>query len=173
MELFEAINNRRSVRAFKSDPVPEEALNRILNAAVRAPSAGNRQSREFIVVNDGVVKRYLGDAALGQRFIEEAPVTIVVCANESRSAGIYGERGKKLYCLLDAAAAVQNMLLAAHALGLGACWVGAFNDEMVAKILNLPLGIRPVAIIPLGYPGQTNQAPPKPNLKDFIHLNRY
>lgn len=173
MDLFEAIKGRRSVRSYKSDRVPDEVLNRVLEAARWAPSAGNRQPWEFIVVRDPTVKRYLRDSALGQSFIEEAPVVVVVCANELRSAGIYGDRGRRLYCLLDAAAAVQNMLLAAHALGLGTCWVGAFEDEMVVKVLNLPFGVRPVAIVPLGYPDEAPQPPPRMNLNDLIHLNLY
>lgn len=173
MDLFEAIKNRRSIRVYKSDPIPDEVLNKILDAARWAPSAGNRQPWEFIVVNDRVVKRYLSDAALEQIFIEDAPTTIVVCANEARSAGIYGDRGRRFYCLLDAAAAVQNMLLAAHAFGLGACWVGAFDDEAVINILSLPSGVRPVAIVPLGYPDEVPRLPPRIRLNDLIHLNRY
>jgi nitroreductase len=173
MNLFEAIKNRRSIRAFKSDPVPEVTLNKILDAARWAPSAGNRQPWELIIVTDPIVKRYLRDAALGQSFIEESPLTIVVCANEARSAGIYGNRGRRFYCLLDVAAAVQNILLAAYALGLGTCWVGSFDDKTVINALNLPLGVRPIAIIPIGYPEETPQPPPRIRLGDLIHLNRY
>lgn len=173
MELFEAIKNRRSVRAYKHDPIPEETLNKILDAARFAPSAGNRQSWEFIVIRDPVIKRYLRNAALGQAMIEEAPVTIVVCANEARSASIYGDRGRKFYCLLDAAAAIQNMLLAAYALGLGTCWIGAFEDEIIVNILNLPKGVRPIAIVPIGYSNDTPHPPTRIALKDFIHSNRY
>ena len=173
MDVFEAIINRRSVRAFKQDPIPEELLNKVLEAARWAPSAGNLQARDYIIVRDPEIKRKLCEAALSQRFIEEAPLDLVVCANEERSAWKYGARGKELYCLLDAAAAVQNLLLAVHALGLGACWIGAFHDEAVSKTLNLPRGIRPMAIIPMGYPDQTPRAPPRMSLKDVVHLNRY
>jgi len=172
MDVFEAIKGRRSIRSYRSDLVPDDVLCRVLDAARWAPSAGNCQSWEFIVVSDREVKRRLRDAALGERFIEEAPVVVVVCANESRSARVYGDRGRRFYCLLDAAAAVQNMLLAAHALDLGTCWVGAFEDEMVSKILNLPSGVRPVAIVPLGYPDETPQPPRRIKLNDLVHLNR-
>ena len=171
--MFEAIKDRRSVRAFKSKPISEEFLDRILEAAQWAPSAGNCQARDFIIVSDLEIKRRLCDAALGQSFIEEAPIDIVVCANEERSSRRYGDRGRELYCLLDAASAVQNILLAVHALGLGACWVGAFHDDMVAKILNLPHWLRPVAIIPIGYPAEKPWTPPRMGLKAFVHLNRY
>ncbi|MFH0896951.1 MAG: nitroreductase family protein [Candidatus Bathyarchaeota archaeon] len=172
MDVFETIRGRRSIRSYKSDPVPQEVLNRVLDAARWAPSAGNRQSWEFIIVSDPPIKRYLRDAALGQSFIEEAPIVVVVCANELRSARLYGNRGRIFYCLLDGGAAAQNMLLAAYALGLGACWIGAFDDEMVVKILNLPFGIRPVAIIPLGYPYEVPKPPPRMELNELVHLNR-
>lgn len=173
MDVFEAIINRRSIRAFKSDPVPEESLDKILEAARWTPSAGNCQARDFVIVRDSEVKRELCEAALGQSFIEEAPIDIVVCANEERSARRYGDRGRELYCLLDAASAVQNVLLAVHALGLGACWIGAFHDGMVAQVLSLPKGVRPVAIIPIGYPAETPWTTPRMSLKDLVHINRY
>jgi len=173
MDLFEAIRNRRSVRAFKPDPVSDELLTKILDAARWAPSAGNCQPSDFIIVKDPEVKRELCVAALYQEFIEEAPVNLVVCANEERSAGTYGNRGRKMYCLLDAAAAIQNLLLAVHALGLGACWVSAFRNEEVTKVLNLPERVRPIAIIPVGYPAEkplpTNRIP----LEELVHRERY
>jgi len=173
MDLFEAIRNRRSVRAFKPDPVSEELLNKILEAAQWAPSAGNCQARDFIIVKDPEMKKELCAAALHQYFIEEAPVNIVVCANEERSARRYENRGRRLYCLLDAAAAVQNMLLAVHALGLGACWIGAFQDEEVAEALNLPEWLRPVAIIPVGYPAEKPWSTSRIPLEALIHKEQY
>jgi len=173
MDLFEAIRNRRSVRAFKPEPVSDELLNKILEAARWAPSAGNCQPSDFIIVKDPEVKKDLCVAALYQDFIEEAPVNIVVCANEERSAGTYGNRGRRLYCLLDAAAATQNLLLAVHALGLGACWIGAFRDEEVAKALNLPEWVRPIAIIPIGYPAEEPSPTTRIPLKNLVHRERY
>ncbi len=173
MDVFEAIRERRSIRAFSPDPVPDELLEKILEAAKWAPSAGNCQARDFIVVRDSGVKRGLCRAALGQSFIEEAPVDIVVCANEDRSAGRYGSRGRRLYCLLDAAAAVQNLLLAVHALGLGACWIGAYHDESVSKVLQLPKSWKPVAIIPLGYPAEKPWPSSRIPLEALVHRDRY
>ena len=167
LDVFEAIKDRRSVRAFKSKPISRNIINRILEAAQWAPSAGNCQARDFIIVDDVEIKRRLCDAALGQSFIEKAPIDIVVCANEERSSRRYGTRGRELYCILDAASAVQNILLAVHALGLGACWVGAFNDIAVAKVLNLSHWLKPVAIIPIGYP---NEKPRKPSRMAFKTL---
>ena len=173
MDVFEAIVSRRSIRAFKLDNIPEKILNKILEAAWWAPSAGNLQAREFILVTDPELKRKLCNAALGQSFIEEAPIDIVVCANERRSAQRYGQRGKELYCIQDATASVQNILLAAHALGLGTCWVGAFSEENVSETLNLPNGVKPIAIIPLGYPAEHPSVTPRMRLKDLVHKNRY
>lgn len=173
MDLFDVIRDRRSIRSFKSDPVSEAFLRKILEAARWAPSAGNCQARDFILVKDPKIKEALCQAALGQCFIKEAPVDIVVCANEERSAARYGSRGRKLYCILDAAAAAQNILLAVHALGLGACWVGAYNDEAVTQILNLPEGIKPVAIIPIGYPAEKPWHPKRIELETITHKERY
>jgi len=173
MDLFDAIKNRRSIREFKSDPVPETLLKEILEAAQWAPSAGNCHARDFIVVKNPEVKRRLCEAALKQSFIEEAPVDIVVCANEERSAAVYGGRGRNLYCILDAAAAVQNMLLAAHALGLGACWVGAYSDEEVARTLHLPEWVRPIAIIPIGYPDEKPEPPERIEAHAITYRERY
>ncbi|RLG44282.1 MAG: nitroreductase family protein [Thermoproteota archaeon] len=155
MDVMEAIFGRRSVRRFKTDPIPEEDLRKILEAAIRAPSAGNRQPWEFVVVRDPNRKQEIARAALGQWFIAEAPVVIVVCANEERSASRYGDRGRKLYCIQDTAAATQNMLLAAYSMGYGTCWVGAFDEGSVASIINAPRGVRPVAIIPIGIPAES------------------
>ena len=173
MDVFKAIAGRRSVRTFKSDSISEELLEKILEAARWAPSAGNLQARDFILVKDAEVKKQLREAALDQEFIEEAPVDVIVCANEERSAQRYGERGRSLYCLQDATAAVQNILLMVHNLGLGACWVGAFNERLASQILNLPREIRPVAIIPIGYPAEKPLATSRMSLNDLVHINRY
>lgn len=171
--MFEAIRKRRSIRAFEPKPVPEKFVEDILEAACWAPSAGNRQARDFIVVKDKEAKRRLSQAALDQEFIEEAPLDIVVCANGDRSAARYGERGRQLYSILDAAAAVQNLLLAVHALGLGACWVGAFRDDWVSEILNLPPWLRPIAIISLGYPAEKPTPTPRLPLEHLVHNERF
>ncbi len=157
MDVLEAIKGRRSVRAFKNQDVSQELVEKLVDAARWAPSAGNIQPWEFIIVRRPEIKRGLAEAALHQTFVEEAPVVIVVCADESRSSKGYGVRGKTLYCIQDTAAAVQNINLAAYSLGLGTCWVGAFREEEARKILKVPRGIRPVAIIPVGYPAE---APP-------------
>lgn len=156
MEVFEAINARTSVRKFKPDPVPKENVEKLLKAALRAPTAGNIQPWFFYVVTNSELKNALAGAALGQKFVASAPVVIVTCAEPEASAKTYGDRGRNLYCLQDTAAAVENMMLAAVSLGLGTCWVGAFNEGKVAELLDLPAGRRPVALVPVGYPETIN-----------------
>jgi nitroreductase len=168
LDVFEAIRLRRSVRAFTEEKVPDEDLRRLLDAARMAPSAGNIQPWGFVVVRTLQVKRRLAEAALNQHFIEEAPVVIVACADRERSKQGYGSRGEHLYCIQDTAAAVQNILLAAVALGLGACWVGAFNENGIRDALNIPTGLRPVAIIPVGWPAEQPQPRYKRSLEDIV-----
>jgi len=169
VDVFEAIKSRRSVRAFTNQPVSDEEVTKLIDAARWAPSAGNIQPWEFIVVRDPKIKRGLSAAALDQTFIEEAPVVIVACANQLRSGRGYGGRGVNLYCLQDTAAATQNMLLAAHALGLATCWIGAFHEKEARKVLNIPNGVRPVAIIPVGHPAEKPEAPERRPLSGIVH----
>jgi len=169
VDVFEAIKNRRSVRAFTNQPVSDEEVMKLIDAARLAPSAGNIQPWEFVVVRDPKIKRGLSMAALNQTFIEEAPVVVVVCANQLRSGRGYGSRGVTLYCLQDTAAATQNMLLAAYALGLATCWVGAFQEEEARRVLHIPNGVRPVAIIPVGHPAEKPEAPDRRSLSEIVH----
>jgi nitroreductase len=172
MDVVDAIKNRRSVRSFKPDKIPKAEILALLELANRAPSAGNLQARDFVVVTSNDLKNKLASAALGQYFIAEAPVAIVVCANMERISP-YGTRGKTLYCIQDASAAVQNILLAAYAKGFATCWVGAFNEREVSKLLNLPEYIRPVAIIPVGYAAEKPVPPPYINIKDLVHYEKW
>ncbi|MFH1830268.1 MAG: nitroreductase family protein [Pseudomonadota bacterium] len=170
MELFDAIEHRRSVRQFENKKAIDDAvLQKILHAAMMAPSSGNTQCWRFIVVRDPNIKKRLALEAGHQGFIDQAPVAIVVCADLERAASTYGERGFGTYSLQDAAAATENMLLAAHALGLGACWVGAFDEKMASNILELPKGLRPLAIIPIGFSAEpTKRVPPRRKLDEVV-----
>ena len=155
MDFWQALETRRSVRAFDRErDVPPETVTRLLEAAIRAPSAGNMQPWHFYVVRNEETKKALAQAALQQWFISDAPVVVVVCADPERSASRYGNRGRHLYYLQDTAAATQNLLLTVVASGLGACWVGAFDEEAAARALNLDPRLRPVAIVPIGYPAE-------------------
>ncbi|MEM2321100.1 MAG: nitroreductase family protein [Candidatus Bathyarchaeia archaeon] len=173
MDLFETIKLRRSIRAFTKEDVSDEQIEKTLEAARWAPSAGNLQPWEFIVIRKPEVKREIARAALNQTFIEEAPVVIVVCANEARSGSVYGSRGVNLFCIQDTAAAIENMLLAACALGLGACWVGAFHEEEVRRILKVPRNVRPIAIIPIGKPAEKPSPPRRRPLREIVHYETF
>jgi nitroreductase len=153
MDLWTAMNNRHSVRRFAPGEVDASSVKKLLEAAVRAPTAGNMQPWHFVVVRSPEVKQALASAANGQAFVAQAPVMIVVCADPERSAARFGSRGSELYCLQDTAAATEHILLAATALGLGACWVGAFDEAAAARTLQLPAQWRPVAMVPVGQPG--------------------
>ncbi|KXA91622.1 hypothetical protein AKJ57_00620 [candidate division MSBL1 archaeon SCGC-AAA259A05] len=171
MEVSTAIRNRRSVRNFKSDSVRKEDLRKILNAGRWAPSSGNTQPLELVVVKDPKVKKRLASAALGQSFVAEAPISIVVCANVPRTKRRYGERGSQLYVIQDTAAAAQNIHLMAYALGYATCWVGAFDEEKVADVIEAPEEVRPLVIIPMGKPAKIPREPPRRDLEDIVHEN--
>ncbi len=169
MDVFESIVTRRSVRSYEKKDVPNELIGQMLEAGVRAPSAGNVQPWEFIVVKDIEIKKQLALAALKQRHVEEAPVVIVVCVDPEKTADKFGERGKSLYCIQDTAAAIENMLLTAHSLGLGTCWIGSFEDDEVKKILSIPQKLKPVALISVGFPREYEK-PIKPSRIPFENI---
>ncbi|MFQ5909123.1 MAG: nitroreductase family protein [Thermoplasmata archaeon] len=172
MEVKKAIRDRRSIREFRSEPVSEELVAELIELANMAPSAGNLQAREFIVVRDEHTKEALTAAAGNQNFISRAPVCIVVCVNYERIAH-YGQRGRELYVLHDTGAAIQNILLAAHDMGLGTVWVGAFNETPVRRLLNLPEHIRPVAIVPVGHPAQQPRMRTRRDLSDIMRMESW
>lgn len=157
MNVLEAVRRRRSIRSFLGKDVPEELLSLLIEALVWAPSAGNLQSRRFYIVKGEMLRKELAAAALNQSFVREAPV-VVVCCTDSRIARSYGQRGTELYTIQDVAASIMCMMLTAEENGLGTCWVGAFHEREVMKVMDLPAGHRPVALVPVGYPSRI----PKP-----------
>jgi nitroreductase len=173
MEFSELVKRRGMVRRFKDKPIEHEHLIKILSNAARAPSAGHLQPWEFIVVTDHVIKQRLAEAAVRQMFIAEAPVVIVTCANTDRSASRYGERGRSFYSIIDTAFASLLILLTARDLSLGACFVGAFDDSKVAEILALPKHVKPIGIIPIGYPAEKPARYERMDLNELVHLNKY
>ena len=172
MDLKDAIIKRSSIRSFLKKPPSEDIILQIIDYANLAPSAGNLQARDFIIVDDSNIKQKLCAASLDQKFIIEAPYNIVVCANLDRISW-YGKRGMELYCLQDAAAAVEHILLLAVDYGLDTCWIGAFNEYEVSKILKVPPYIRPVAIIPIGYSNQKTPNRIRKDTKELIHYNTW
>jgi len=152
MDIFECIEKRRSTRTYDRKDVPNELIVQIITAGTYAPSVGNIQPWEFIIVRDRKIKKELSVAALRQKHVENAPTLIVVLANKEKSGMRYKDRGRNLYCIQDTAACIENMLLACTALGLGACWTGAFEEDKVKTILKTPENLRPVAILTIGFP---------------------
>ena len=161
MNFWELVKNRRSIRKFDpSKDVTEEQIDKILEAGIWAPSAGNTQCWRFFVVRNKEIKEDLAIRAGHQPFISDAPIVIVVCADLKHIGRSYGARGHKTYALQDTAAAIQNMLLAITDLGLASVWIGAFDESRAAKILNLNEDVRPLAMLPIGYSTE-NPLPPK------------
>lgn len=158
MEVREAILKRRSIRKFKKQEIPKEVLEKLKEALIWAPSAGNLQARKFYFVFNEKIKKKLAKAALNQNFIAEAPLVIVGCCDLEKISW-YGERGKNLYTICDVSAAVENLMLLATEEGLGTCWVGAFDESKVSQILDLPKNLRPIVIVPIGYPAEIPSPP--------------
>ena len=167
MNLMDALKGRRSVRRYKDEPVSRDYIRALLEAAETAPSAGNLRSREYIVVTRPHLMAMLAAAAYGQSQLASAPVLIVVCADPIRSGRRYGDRGQ-LFSIQDAAAATTTLLLAAHDMGLGACWNGAFDDDMVREILDLPDRLVPTAIVSAGWPDENPAVPSKRDLTEVV-----
>lgn len=173
MEFSAVVRRRRMVRAYQSRPVEDEQIARLLRLARQAPSAGFKQPQEFIVVRDPTVKQALARAALNQMFVAEAPVVIAVCADTARSASRYGERGVRFYSIVDGAFAAMLILLGVADEGLGGCFVGAFDDDEVSRVLGLPETIRPIGIIPIGYPAEPAEKYPRLPLERIVHQERW
>ena len=173
MNLLEIIKNRRSIRVFKKQDIPPDIIEKLLEAARWAPSAGNVQPWAFVVVSSQKMKQSLSMAAFGQKTLEEASVVIVVCADEKLAEQSYGVRGKSLFCIQDTAAAIQNILLTAYSLGLGSCWIGAFKEDEIKKAIKAPKEMRPIAMIPIGYPNEAPSARSRRPVSEIMHKETF
>jgi nitroreductase len=167
MEVLEAILKRRSVRNFEKKEIEKEKIEKLKEALIWAPSAGNLQARKFYFVFDEEIKKKLAKAALNQNFIAKAPLVIVGCCDLEKISW-YGERGKNLYTICDVSAAIENLMLVATSEGLGTCWVGAFDESEVSKILNLPKNERPIVIVPVGFPKEIPSPPEREEKEKLI-----
>lgn len=168
MNVYQAIEKRRSVRAYKDEPVPEESLRKILEAARLAPSAHNSQEYKFVVVKDTEKREKLAEAA-DQSFVGEAPVIIVAVSLNpehllSSDVPAYA---------LDLAIALDHMTLAAVEEKLGTCWVGAFDQEEVKKILNVPDQYKVVVLLPIGYPDDEPAPKSRKSLADLVSYENF
>jgi nitroreductase len=174
MDFDEVVKKRKMIREYQQDKqVSSDIINKLLKNAHRSPSAGHTQVQEFIVVIDPITKRKLCEASLGQSQVEDASVLIVVCSNTSRSVKRYKKRGTDFYSVIDGAFASMIILLSAVNESIGASFVGAFEDNRVAKILGLPVHVKPIGIIALGYPAEKPERFERIKLNNLVHYERY
>lgn len=173
MNTIDAINSRRSIRRYMDKPVEFEKLTTILDAAGKAPSAGNLQDWRFILVTDRTLIKQVAGYSIEQYWIQTAPVLVIVCAVPEKHEMYYGLRGKRLYNIQDCAAAIENLLLAATDADLGTCWIGAFEEEKIRALFNIPADVRPQAIISMGYSDETPKDRQLLPIEQIVYFNRY
>jgi len=161
VEVLEAIRTRRSIRSFKDEKISEEDSVKILEAARLAPSAGNKQPWTFIYVRDPQVLRMIKNCSPG--FYADATAAVIIGIDKKDEA-----RG-----ILDACFAAENILLAAHALGIGSCPIVSFNSDAVREIVNAPETWRPILVVSLGYPDKIPSPPSKRKLSEIAYLDFY
>jgi nitroreductase len=171
LNVFEAIKNRRSIRKYKPEPVPEGLVKKILEAAVWAPSGSNIQPWNFIVIKDRKVLNMVRKISPG--YFGDAPLAILVCSDKKRAYKLGGELGRDYLTIADCALAVQNMLLAAYASGLGTCIVKSFSSTAIKHILEIPDEIEPELLVIVGYPDQSPKPPLRRPLEEITCLNKY
>lgn len=184
MELMEAITTRRSVRKFQDRPLEEEKLRMVLEAARLAPSWANLQCWRFVVVKDPKMRGLLSELSFVEAYfsskgyktnparsaLAEAPVVIVACADPALS----GDLGGQDYYLTDLGIAAENLMLAAHAQGLGTVFVGVFDEGKIRELLAIPAAVRIVGLFPLGYPaGEPKAGPPRKALEEIVFAERW
>jgi len=173
VDFYKVIRTRRSVRSFKKDPMPEEVLNRVLEAARVAPSGSNRQPWKFILVKNETLKQKMISACDNQEFIAEAPLIVVACGQKLpiNRGGYMGE----MSMLVDVSIAFTHLILAARAEGLGTCWIGAFENEEIKKLLEVPDEYEVVAVTPLGYPSEDvfTESKDRKNLDEIVSPNKF
>jgi nitroreductase len=170
MTVREAIETRKSVRSWKDRPVPDDVLQRVMDAARVAPSARNQQEWRFVVVRDAELRARLSEAAGGDRFIAEAPVVLVACAETD---------GRRMRCghpafLVDVSIALDHIALAAVEEGLGTCWIGGFDVDAVRSAVGIPNDIEVVELMPLGYPADPHPAKKRRlSLEQIVRFERW
>jgi len=169
MDVMDAIKQRRSIRNYADRPVENEKLNLILEAGRLAPSAANRQEWRFVVVKDPETRQKLMKAAKGQAFVGQAPVVIAACAETDNHVMSCGQ----LCYPIDVAISVDHMTLKAMEEGLGTCWVGAYYEEEVKKILGIPDDIRVVELLMLGYPADMPPPRPRLSMSEILHYEKW
>lgn len=167
MDLFEVIEKRRSIRKFKPKQIAKEDLKKILEAGRLAPSGGNRQPWYFIVVRDSETKKALSIVANNQKFVADADTVIVALGDPGNDKLPYKLSSTRIPYRQDPMIAIEHMVLAATALGYGTCWIGAFNEDEVKRILKVPENLAVIMVLPVGIPDEN--PPPRPR-KAFMEI---
>src|ERR687891_263967 len=174
MDFEDVVGKRKMVRRYKQNmPISEKTITKLIRNAHRAPSAGHTQVQEFIIVKEPAIKKKLRAAAVDQEYVEDAPLLIVVCSNTSRSVGRYGIRGTEFYSITDGAFASMLILLTAVNEGIGACFVGAFEDSKVSEILGLPKDVKPIGIVCIGHPAERPGKFERIDIDALVHYEKY
>ena len=169
MDVHEAIRKRRSIRAYRDKPIPEDVLNRVLEAARLAPSAKNRQEWRFIAVKDADQRKRLTAATNKKEFVGTAPVILAFCATGLDYEMQCGLKGSHV----DIAIAQSYVTLAATAEGLGTCWIGAFFEDNARTVLGLPDGARVMGLCPIGYAAEDPPAKERKQAKEVVRVDRW
>lgn len=161
------------MRKYREQPVPWDKVVEILQAGKYAPFAGNVLCCKFIVVKNESKRKAIAEACSQQHWMQDAPIHIVVAGEPEKVERFYGERGRRLYTIQGSAAAIQNMLLTAHSLGLGSCWIGAFGEEQIRSLCNLPEHVNVQGIVTIGYPAETPTPPPKYRIEHVMFFEKW
>ncbi|MFZ5652705.1 MAG: nitroreductase family protein [Bacillota bacterium] len=171
MEIVNLIKTRRSVRSFTGEPVADDTLKLLVEAACWAPTGSNMQAWEFVVIRDREKIKKLKSFSPG--LFASPPALIVVCIDRERALARGGEMGRDIVSLFDAAMAVQNILLLAHSMALGACVLRSFDQKAFQILLELPASVMPEMLVTVGVPKVVPQAPPRRPLEEVLHFERW
>jgi len=161
MSVLDAILRRRSIRSYRSEPIPEEVLRNILEAGRLAPSADNLQPWHFIVITDSRTKVKLSGGRWN-RFIKDSAFTVVGCGYADNE-----------WSTIDVAIALENMVIAAEAQGVASCWIGDFEEKEVKELLGIPDNLKIIALVSFGYPAEKPSPSDKKSLKEIVHYNKF
>ncbi len=172
-DILDLIKSRRTIKEFLPKYVSHQLLFNVIDAGRHAPSSGNIQNWKFIVCVDDALKIKVAKAAHEQYNLASAAALIIVCSEPEKVQRYYGLRGERLFAIQNCAAAIENMLLEAHSLGLGTAWIGAFDEEEVKSLCSIPEHIRPQAIVAVGYAKDVPEKPPKYPLETVVYFNRW
>jgi len=171
MSVLEVVKKRQSIRKYKEDPIPEDVLHRVMEAARLAPSGKNLQPWKFIIVKDQGLKEKLAEAAFGQYFMAKAPLIIVACGFPDEC---YAHMGRYMKSWpIDVTIALEHLILQAQEENLGTCWIGAFEEKQVKPILNVPDEVRVLALTPLGYPDEEPVFRGRKSLEEIVSYDKF